>query len=67
MDVIERSIDNITRKSKVTLINGQLISDTYMDQIMEEIYELVSERGSLLIQELTTRYNLPLEFLKETI
>jgi E3 UFM1-protein ligase 1 len=34
---------------------------------MEEIYEMLADQGQILIQELTTKYNLPLEFLKDCV
>lgn len=34
---------------------------------MEEVYEMLSEKGLLVLQELTTKYNLPLDFIKECI
>ena len=34
---------------------------------MEEVYELVQERGCLLLQDLTQKYGLPLDFVKEAI
>eukprot|EP00347_Sterkiella_histriomuscorum_P011179 403373446 len=67
IDVIEKSIENIVKRSKINLINGQLISDIYIDQMMEEVYEMLSERGILVMQDLTTKYNLPIDFIKESI
>ena len=34
---------------------------------MEEINEMLADSGSLTIQDLTTKYNLPLDFLRESI
>jgi hypothetical protein len=49
IEVIEKSLENIVKKSKVTLINGQLIAPSYLDFIMEELYESVSERGQIIL------------------
>ncbi|CDW88324.1 UNKNOWN [Stylonychia lemnae] len=67
IDVVERSVDQIVKKNKLNLINGQLISEIYIDLIMEEVYEMLSDKGLLVLQELTTKYNLPLDFIKESI
>lgn len=43
LEVIERAMDNYVKRNKVSLINGQLISNLYVEQMMEELYELVSD------------------------
>jgi len=60
-------MDNFVKRQNVTMINGQLISNQYAEQLMDEIYELLSDQGCLLIQDLTTKYNLPLDFMRECI
>lgn len=35
--------------------------------MMEEVYEMLSDRDILLMQDLTTKYNLPIDFIKESI
>lgn len=67
IDVVERAIDVIVKRNRINLINGQLISDTYIESMMEEVYEMLSERGLLVLSELTTKYTLPLDFIKESI
>ena len=49
IDVIEKSIESVVKRSKINLINGQLISDIYIDQMMEEIYEMLSEKGIIVM------------------
>lgn len=34
---------------------------------MEELYEQISENGQVFLAELTTKYGLPLDYIKETI
>ena len=60
-------MDTFVKRNRVTLINGSLISAGYLDQLMEEINEMLVDTGSLTIQDLTTKYNLPIDFLKESI
>jgi hypothetical protein len=66
-EVIEKSMDNFVKNNKVSLINGQLISKYYIDSIMEELYELVTDSGIVFLTDLTTRYNLPVDFIKDII
>ena len=67
IEIIEKSMDTFVKRNRVSLINGQLIAENYIDQMMEEVYEMVTEKGMLVLQELTTKYNLPLDFIKECI
>lgn len=68
IEIIERAMDTFVKRNRVTLINNHLISGQYIDQLMEEISEmLVSDSGQLMIQDLTTKYQLPLDFLKDSI
>lgn len=67
IDVIEKSLDAFTKKYKIANINGSLISGQYVDQIMEELCEMMEESGQIYLSELTTKYNLPLEYLKECV
>jgi hypothetical protein len=60
-------MDTFVKRNRVTLINGSLISAAYLDQLMEDINEMLVDTGSLTIQDLTTKYNLPIDFLKESI
>jgi hypothetical protein len=35
--------------------------------MMEEVNELVNERGIIVLSELTAKFNLPLDYIKECI
>ena len=67
IEIIERAMDVVCKKNKIALVNGQLISSVYVEQLMQEVYEMVQEQGQVMFQELTTKYSLPLDYLKETI
>lgn len=34
---------------------------------MEELYELVTDSGQVILTDLTTKYNLPVDFIKDFI
>ena len=35
--------------------------------MMEELYELVNEKGQVILSELTSKFGLPLDYIKECI
>jgi hypothetical protein len=39
----------------------------YVDQILEELNDLVNDSGQVFLSDLTTKYNLPLDFIKEQV
>jgi hypothetical protein len=67
VEIVERAMETFVKRNRVSVINGSLISAAYLDQLMEEINEMLVDTGSLTIQDLTTKYNLPIDFLKESI
>jgi len=67
LEVIERHLDSVTKRYKVSYVNGQLISGMFIDQVMEEIYEMLEEGGQLYLSELTPKFGLSMEFLKECV
>ena len=67
IEIVERSVDTIVKRHKIQFINGQLLSEIYLDLIMEELYEQVSDKGQVFLSELTVKHNLPLDFLKGVI
>lgn len=66
-DVVDRALDLFVKKNKVTVSNGHLIASQYVDSLMEEVNEMLTESGMLMVQDLTTKYGLPIEFLRESI
>lgn len=51
----------------ICLVNGQLMSNFYLDSLCEEINLNLQESGLVAIGELTVKYALPMSFLKEEI
>ena len=43
IEIIERAMDVVCKKNKIALVNGQLISSVYVEQFMQEVYEMVQE------------------------
>ena len=54
-------------KESIHFVTGQLISDTYLDGLAQEINEHLEEAGQVSMKELTHKYSLSLDFLKDKI
>lgn len=65
---IELRVGEIVKNdTNLHLILGQIISKDYMNKISEDINELLQERGSVSITELTNIYELPADFLNQIV
>lgn len=56
----------IDRPKDYNLVLGQLISAQYMDRIAEEVDDDLQTEGFVNLAQLTTKYDLPLEFLRSS-
>ncbi|KEP63079.1 UNVERIFIED_CONTAM: hypothetical protein HHA_222360 [Hammondia hammondi] len=67
-DVVEAKTEEMTRRSRhLMLLDGDLISTLYLNMIAGEIEDLLEEKGQLTIAELSQKYSLPAEFLRQEI
>ena len=57
--------DMVKRDGHLTLVLGQLISNTYRDRLAEEINDLLQEKGHVTIVGLTQTHDLPADFIRE--
>ncbi|XP_071819369.1 E3 UFM1-protein ligase 1-like isoform X2 [Apostichopus japonicus] len=65
---IETKAAEIVRSDQsVSLVLGQLIDDSYLDHLAEEINEQLQENGQVTIPALTQSLDLPADFLSEAI
>ncbi|RNA34867.1 E3 UFM1- ligase 1 [Brachionus plicatilis] len=65
---IEAKVSEIVKGDpNLCLILGQIISKDYMNKISEEINELLKEKGSVSVAELTNVYSLPADFLNQIV
>ncbi|XP_017774155.1 PREDICTED: E3 UFM1-protein ligase 1 homolog [Nicrophorus vespilloides] len=61
-------VSEVTHSMKdVTCIMGQLIDASYVTRIAGEINEKLSQQGQININELTLHYDLPSDFLQNTV
>jgi hypothetical protein len=49
------------------LINDSFVTPKYLDQIIDEIADLVTDKGLVMLTDLTDKYWLPLTYLRELI
>ncbi|KAM5163262.1 E3 UFM1-protein ligase 1 [Mantella aurantiaca] len=65
---IESRANDLVRSEKnVQLVLGQLVDDNYLDQLAEEVNDKLQEAGQVTISELCKTYDLPGDFLTETL
>ncbi|KAM4692999.1 LOW QUALITY PROTEIN: E3 UFM1-protein ligase 1 [Discoglossus pictus] len=62
-----RANELIKLDKSVQLVLGQLVDDTYLDQIAEEVNDKLQEAGQVTISELCKAYSLPGDFLTESL
>lgn len=65
---VENRASDIAKSDKgVQLVLGQLIDDTYLDRLAEEVNDKLQEAGLISIAELCKNYDLPGDFLSEEL
>ncbi|XP_070705497.1 E3 UFM1-protein ligase 1 [Pempheris klunzingeri] len=65
---VESRANDIAKSDKgVQLVLGQLIDDTYLDRLAEEVNDKLQEAGLISIAELCKTYDLPGDFLSEEL
>ena len=64
LHAIEARAQEIVQSSPdIHMVLGQLIDDTYLNSIVEEINETLQQNGQLSVQDLTKQYELSTDFL----
>ncbi|KAM8953976.1 E3 UFM1-protein ligase 1 isoform 2-T2 [Pelodytes ibericus] len=65
---IESRANELIKQDKgIQLVLGQLVDDNYLDQIAEEVNDKLQEAGQVTISELCKTYDLPGDFLTESL
>jgi len=68
LHAIEARAQEIVQSSPdIHMVSGQLIDDTYLNSIVEEINETLQQNGQLSVQDLTKQYELSTDFLLQQI
>uniref|UniRef100_A0A3Q3ENV8 E3 UFM1-protein ligase 1 n=1 Tax=Labrus bergylta TaxID=56723 RepID=A0A3Q3ENV8_9LABR len=65
---VESRANDIVKSDKgVQLVLGQLVDNTYLDRLAEEVNDKLQEAGLISISELCKSYDLPGDFLSEEL
>ncbi|XP_053566532.1 E3 UFM1-protein ligase 1 [Bombina bombina] len=65
---IESRANNLAKLDKgIHLVLGQLMDETYLDRIAEEVNDKLQEAGQVTISELCKAYDLPGDFITESL
>ncbi|XP_014739130.1 PREDICTED: E3 UFM1-protein ligase 1 isoform X2 [Sturnus vulgaris] len=65
---IENRANDIVKSEKgIQLVLGQLINESYLDQLAEEVNDKLQETGQVTISELCKTYDLPGDFLIQAL
>ena len=57
----------VQKKKTIVELSGQLLTSWYIDGVVEEINESLQETGSVSIVALAQRFNLPADFMRQSI
>ncbi|XP_003740408.1 E3 UFM1-protein ligase 1 [Galendromus occidentalis] len=65
---IEKAVPDVLRSDKGTkLVLDQLITESYMDQLAEEVNEKLQQKGELSIAEIIEAYDMPTDSLRSSL
>ncbi|XP_060085103.1 E3 UFM1-protein ligase 1-like [Ylistrum balloti] len=65
---VETQVNEIIKHDhNLSMVLGQLVSRSYLDNLAEEVNDKLQDQGHVTIAELTTLYDLPADFLSEHI
>lgn len=67
LNQININITDIIKSKDVQLISGYLISNSYIQKIAREINEKLQLQGQISVDELTLQYDLPADFLLQSV
>ena len=65
ISIIEKKVDELIKKNKnFLLIDGKIMTKEYLDKITQEINDIVNKQGSASLAEISNKYDLSIDFLK---
>ncbi|NWW75854.1 UFL1 ligase, partial [Climacteris rufus] len=67
LHIENRANDIVKSEKSIQLVLGQLINESYLDQLAEEINDKLQETGQVTISELCKAYDLPGDFLIQAV
>ena len=66
--LIEKKVDELIKKSKnFLLVDGKIMTKEYLEKITMEINDLVNKEGSASLADISNKYDLSIDFLKNLL
>ena len=66
--IIEKKVDELIQKNKnFLLVDGKIMTKDYLEKITLEINDLVNKEGSASLADISNRYDLSIDFLKNLL
>lgn len=64
LNAIERKANDLVQfDNKINCVLGELVTESYLDSLAEEVNEKLQQNGSITIAEIAKLYDLPGDFL----
>jgi hypothetical protein len=67
VEVIEPKVIEICATGHGKIVNGSLITQIFLDQFLEEVSEQIVDLGRISLSDLTNKYWLPIDYIKDVI
>ena len=65
--MIEPKVIEICATGHGKIVNGSLITQIFLDQFLEEVSEQIVDLGRISLSDLTNKYWLPIDYIKDVI
>ena len=68
ISLIEKKVDDLIKKNKnFLLVDGKIMTKDYLEKITLEINDIVNKEGSASLADISNRYELSIDFLKNLL
>ena len=68
ISLIEKKVDDLIKKNKnFLLVDGKIMTKDYLEKITSEINDIVIKEGSASLADISNRYELSIDFLKNLL
>ena len=67
VEVVEPKAIELCGMGHGKIVNGSLITPIFLDQFLEELSEQIVDLGRISLSDLTNKYMLPIDYIKEVI
>ena len=67
IEVVVGTVDQLVKEGVGVLINDSFITPKYISMMLDEIHDLVADKGIVELTDLTNKYWIPLTYLREVL